>query len=137
MGGKLAIIDLGSNSVRMIIMKIFDNGSYKMLDQAKEMVRLSEGMSEDGMLQPVAVERTVEALKLFRKLIEYYCVPRTIAVATAGVRNAANGDEFVRRVKDETGFMFDVIPGEMEAYYDYLGVINTIDVDNCVIIDIG
>ncbi len=137
MEGKLAIIDLGSNSVRMIIMKIFDNGSYKMIDQAKEMVRLSEGMSEDGMLQPVAVERTVEALKLFRKLIEYYGVPRTIAVATAGVRNAANGQEFVRKVADETGFEFDVIPGEMEAYYDYLGVINTIDVDNCVIIDIG
>jgi exopolyphosphatase / guanosine-5'-triphosphate,3'-diphosphate pyrophosphatase len=134
---KIAIIDMGSNSVRMIIMKIFDNGSYKMIDQAKEMVRLSEGMAEDNMLQPAAVKRTVVALKLFRKFIEYYDVGKTIAVATAGVRNAVNGDEFIRKVIDETGFEFDVIPGEMEAYYDYLGVINTIAVDNCVILDIG
>jgi exopolyphosphatase/guanosine-5'-triphosphate,3'-diphosphate pyrophosphatase len=134
---KIAIIDMGSNSVRMIIMKIFDNGSYKMIDQAKEMVRLSEGMAEDNMLQPSAVDRTVVALKLFRKLIEYYNVEKTIAIATAGVRNAINGDEFIRKVIDETGFEFDVIPGEMEAYYDYLGVINTIAIDNCVILDIG
>ncbi|MBP1743207.1 MAG: exopolyphosphatase [Firmicutes bacterium] len=134
---KLAIIDLGSNSVRMIIMKIYDNGSYKMIDQAKEMVRLSEGMAEDNILKPVAVQRTVEALKLFRRFIEYYDVENTIAVATAGVRNAANGEEFIAKVAAETGFKFDVIPGEMEAYYDYLGVINTIDVDDCVILDIG
>lgn len=137
MEGKIAIIDLGSNSVRMIIMKVYENGSYKMIDQAKEMVRLSEGMAADGLLRPAAVQRTLEALKLFRRFIEYYNVENTIAVATAGVRNAANGGEFIEKVKAETGFEFDVIPGEMEAYFDYLGVVNTIDIDNCVILDIG
>lgn len=134
---KLAIIDLGSNSVRMIIMKIYENGSYKMIDQAKEMVRLSEGTSQDGLLHPAAIDRTIEALKLFRRFTENYSVGRTIAVATAGVRNATNGGEFINRVKEETGIEFDVIPGEMEAYYDYLGVVNTIDVENCIILDIG
>jgi exopolyphosphatase/guanosine-5'-triphosphate,3'-diphosphate pyrophosphatase len=121
----------------MIIMKVYENGSYKMIDQEKEMVRLSEGTSADGLLKPEAVNRTIEALKLFRRFTENYNVSRTIAVATAGVRNASNGGEFIRRAKEETGFEFDVIPGEMEAYYDYLGVVNTIDVDNCVILDIG
>jgi len=134
---KIAIIDLGSNSVRMIIMKILDNGSYKMIDQAKEMVRLSEGMSQDSYLKPVAVQRTIGALKLFRKLIDSYEVENVVAIATAGVRNAKNGNPFIEKVKNETGFHFDVIPGEMEAYYDYIGVINTIALEDCVILDVG
>jgi len=134
---RIAIIDLGSNSVRMIIMKILENGSYKMIDQAKEMVRLSEGMSQDSYLKPVAIQRTIGALKLFRKFIDSYEVENIVAIATAGVRNAINGIPFIEKVKVETGFDFNVIPGEMEAYYDYVGVINTIAVDDCVILDVG
>ncbi|MHC1720422.1 MAG: HD domain-containing protein [Clostridiaceae bacterium] len=137
MEDRIAIIDLGSNSARMIIMKILENGSFKMIDQAKEMVRLSEGMSQDNYLKPVAVNRTIGALKLFKKFIDSYEVENIVAIATAGVRNAINGGPFIDKVKTETGFDFDVISGEMEAHYDYIGVINTIAVDDCVILDIG
>lgn len=134
---KIAIIDLGSNSVRMIIMQVYPNGSYKMIDQAKEMVRLSEGMSAVKQLKPVAVRRTLNTLKLFKKLIESHRVDRTVAVATAAVRNAANGELFLERVREETGLQLEVITGEQEAYFDFLGVINTIRVEECIIIDTG
>ncbi|WHH60706.1 exopolyphosphatase [Petroclostridium sp. X23] len=137
MSKKFAIIDLGSNSIRMIIMKIFDDGSYKMIDQAKEMVRLSEGMGEESTLKPMAIKRTISALKLFKKLIEVHHVDETFTIATAAVRKAANQLFFLDKVKYETGFEFEVIPGEQEGYYDYLGVINTINIDDCIIIDTG
>ncbi|MBB6218944.1 exopolyphosphatase/guanosine-5'-triphosphate,3'-diphosphate pyrophosphatase [Anaerosolibacter carboniphilus] len=137
MHNKIAIIDLGSNSIRMIIMKIYEDGSYKMIDQAKEMVRLSEGMGEEMSLKPLAIKRTIYVLKLFKKLIEAHQVDRIFTVATAAVRNASNQKFFLDKVKLETGFDFEVISGETEAYYDYLGVINTIDIADCVIIDIG
>ncbi|WP_026478083.1 exopolyphosphatase [Alkaliphilus transvaalensis] len=134
---KFAIIDLGSNSVRMIIMKIFDDYSYKMLDEVKEMVRLSEGMGEEMTLKAAAMKRTIKALNLFKKLIEVHQVDETFLVATAAVRNAVNQDRFLEKVRMETNLEFEVISGKKEAYYAYLGVINTIDIDNCVIIDVG
>lgn len=137
MHSKIAIIDLGSNSIRMIIMKIYEDGSYKMIDQAKEMVRLSEGMGEEMSLKPLAIKRTLYVLKLFKKLIEVHQTDKIFTVATAAVRNASNQRFFLDKVKLETGFDFEVITGEMEAYYDYLGVVNTIDIEDCVIIDIG
>ncbi|MFZ5966692.1 MAG: exopolyphosphatase [Bacillota bacterium] len=137
MDKKFAIIDLGSNSVRMIIMKMYTDGSYKMIDQVKEMVRLSEDMGEEMTLKPVAIKRTLYTLKLFKKLIDAHKVDKIFTIATAAVRNAANQQFFLDKVRFETGFDFEVITGEMEAYYDYLGVMNTIDIQDCVIIDIG
>ncbi|KAB3531786.1 exopolyphosphatase [Alkaliphilus serpentinus] len=137
MAKKYAIIDLGSNSVRMIIMKIFNDNSYKLIDQVKEMVRLSEGMGEEKTLKPLAIKRTMEALKFFKKLIEVHSVDNTYMVATAAVRNATNQEFFLEKVKQEVGFDFTVITGKEEAYYAYLGVINTIDIEDCVMIDIG
>ena len=134
---KLAIIDLGSNSVRMIVMQVFSNGSYKMVDHLKEMVRLSEGMGEDNILKNNAIERTVHVLKLYKRVLDIHNVDVTYALATAAVRNAENKDMFLNKVFKETGLNFEVISGEKEAYYDYLGVINTLDVDNCLLLDTG
>lgn len=136
-GKRVAILDLGSNSIRVVVMSIDSNGSYKMIDQFKDMVKLSEGMSEDKLLKDFAMDRTMEALKLFKNMIQSHQVTQTIALATAAVRNAQNGSEFLDRIYKETGFRFQVITGEEEAYLDYLGVINTIAIDDCIIIDTG
>ncbi len=133
----IAIIDLGSNSVRVIVVKINFNASYKMMDQIKEMVRLSEGMWKSNLLTEKAMERTISELKKFKAIIERHNVKKVIALATAAVRNALNGQEFLERVYCETGINFSAITGEEEAYLDYLGVINTIDIENCIIIDTG
>ncbi len=134
---RYAIIDLGSNSVRMNVVHVKKDGSYILLDQAKEMVRLSENMGEEKTLKPEPIERTIQALKLLKKLSSAYEADHVYALATAAVRMAVNQAYFLERVKDEVGLDFTVLTGEQEAYYDYLGVINTIDVDNCLIVDIG
>lgn len=134
---KIAIIDMGSNSIRMLIMNIYEDGSYRIADQKKEMVRLSENMGNEMTLKPQAMQRTIYALNLFRKFIDSQQVDSIYAVATAAVRNAKNSEEFLERIRKETDFEFEVITGEDEAYYDYLGVVYTIDIDDCVIIDIG
>ena len=134
---EIAIIDLGSNSIVMMIMKISENGSYKMIDQAKVMVRLSEGMAKSNLLREPAMKRALETIKLFKKLIDSHHVDETIAVATAAVRNASNRNVFLKTVEKDTGLEFTVITGEQESYYDYLGVINTIDIDDCIIVDTG
>ncbi len=134
---RYAIIDLGSNSVRMNIVHVNKDGSYTLLDQAKEMVRLSEDMGDEKTLKPEPMRRTIEALKLLKKLSIAYEADHVFALATAAVRVAENQDEFLNMVKNEVGFDFIVLSGEEEAYYDYIGVINTIDIDDCLIVDIG
>ncbi len=135
--GKVAIIDLGSNSIRMIVMKIAENGAYRMIDQAKDSARLSEGMSSTDRLGGPSMDRATETLGLFRKLIDSHQAEHVVALATAAVRNASNGGAFLERVRKETGLEFTVATGEQESYFDYLGVINTLDVRDCLILDTG
>jgi len=137
MVGKQAIIDLGSNSVRIIIMEIFGDGSYKLVDEGKETVRLSEGMGEKNILTEASIELCIETLITFKQLMESHRVKEAHLVATAAVRKASNQSYFLDRIRKATGLSFTVISGEMEAYYAYLGVINTISIKDCLIIDIG
>ena len=134
---RYGIIDLGSNSVRLNIVEVFDNGGYNLLDQAKVMVRLSENLQCDKQLKDEPMNRTIHAIRLFKKLLNAYEVKNIIAVATAAVRMAENGIDFLERVEIETGVEFKIITGHEEAYYDYLGVVNSIALDDYVMIDIG
>lgn len=133
----VAIIDLGSNSLRMNIITVNAFGGYSIHEQASEMVRLSEGFSEDFLLKEMPIHRTINALKYFKKLIVVNKVNETYALATAAVRMAKNQVDFLERVRIETGFEFTVLTGYQEAYYDYLGVVNAISVGDALILDIG
>lgn len=134
---RYGVIDLGSNSVRLNIVQVYDNGAYNLLDQAKVMVRLSENLHVDHMLKLEPMERTIDAIKLFTKLLAAYDVKCVIAVATAAVRMALNGPMFLEEIKEKTGVHFQIISGHEEAYYDYLGAVNSLSLDNYVMIDIG
>ncbi len=132
---RVAVIDLGSNAVRMTIADI--NGTkIKTVKSFRENVRLSENMSATKMLQPQPVERTITALKGFKAAIDAYGAEKTVAVATAAMRNAKNKEVIVKPLA-EMGIELEIIEGQKEAYYDYVGVVNTAGVENCVIIDIG
>ncbi|OPL08771.1 MAG: hypothetical protein AVO33_09350 [delta proteobacterium ML8_F1] len=137
MDQKIAIIDLGSNSVRMNLMAINERGGYGIHDSAKEMVRLSEGLEKDNMLKPRPMERTIKAMAYFKKLIEINEVEEIHVLCTAAVRQADNREVFIERVKAQVGLDLRVLSGEEEAYYDYLGVINAMDLEDALIIDIG
>ncbi len=133
---KIALIDLGSNSARMSVAEKTENG-YKELFRRREMVRLSQGMAETGLLQEEPQGRTIAALLQFAKEAETENA-KIIAVATAAVRRAQNGAEFCARVKEETGIEIQVISGKDEARYDFYGVVSAIpEAKDCLITDVG
>jgi len=132
-----AVIDLGSNSVRMTVVKINDDGSTELVKQSKEFVRLSANMGKEKTLKKEPIERTLGALKDFKKYLDSLDHLEIRAVATAAVRQAVNQKKFLKKVKDEVGFDIEVISGNTEAYYDYLGVTRSLPANNCVIVDTG
>ena len=134
---RVAIIDMGSNSIRFIVMQVADNKSYHLEYQQKEAIRLGRGMSETGKLNPEGVERALACLHVYKHMMEVMQVTKCIAVATAAARNASDGEAFIERIKQETGIEIEVISGEREAYLGYLGVVNTIDERNYVQFDLG
>ncbi|KRL04182.1 exopolyphosphatase [Liquorilactobacillus oeni DSM 19972] len=132
------VIDLGSNSVRLKVTQVKKDANMVATHQLKEMVRLSENMGPEKILQEEPIKRTLNALKEFKKV--YTALPNVHieALATAAVRQAANQAYFLKLVKREIGLDFQVITGEREAYLDFLGVTKTLNVgDNCLIIDTG
>lgn len=134
---RISFIDLGSNSVRFTISEISDNGSYQLIYQQKESIRLSEGMSSKNKLTKEAIARAVRALKGFAHMAKAMNSTTVKAVATAAVRYAKNGQEFIDLVKKETGFTLECISGLEEARLGFLGVSNTIDLSDFVLFDLG
>ena len=128
MSERVAVIDLGSNSARLIILHIYANGAYNLVYHQKESVRLGEGMGRDQMLQPVAIERALSALRNCGQMCRIMKVDTILAVATAAVRNTRNGPDFLALAEKETGLPIQAISGESEALLGYLGATNTLDV---------
>lgn len=133
----VGVIDLGSNTTRLIVMEYTPHHSFKLLDEVRETVRLAEGIGEDGRLQPAPMQRGVDAMKLFGSFCQASGIDTVLAVATSAVREATNQAEFVARVEAEAGIKLRVISGEDEAYYGYLGAINSLPISNAFLIDIG
>ena len=134
---RIAIIDLGSNSGRMIVMHIYNNGAYNLIFHQKETLRLAEGMGRGQLLRPESMERTMAAMQNFSQMCGLMNVDCILAVATAAVRNARNGAEFLDLLTRTTGIPIHAISGETEAHYGYIGAINTLDISDAVLFDLG
>ncbi len=132
-----AVIDLGSNSVRLTVTKIHDDGRTETVKQSKEFVRLSANMGKEKTLKKEPIGRTIGALKDFKKYLSSLDHLEIRAVATAAVRQAANQKKFLKKVQEGVGLDIEVISGNTEAYYDYLGVTRSLPANNCVIVDTG
>ena len=91
---KIGIIDLGSNTARLLIVDMFTEGHYVVVDELKESVRLGQDMDRDGFLKPQRIAETIKTLKMFKKLCDARGVERIIAVGTAAVRRAKNQRSF-------------------------------------------
>ena len=107
---RLGAIDVGTNSIRCIIVEAEGDGNYRVLDDEKATVRLGEGLLEKGTISPPAWERAREALLRMRKILDGQGVTKISAVATSAVRSAANGPAFVAKMAQETGVSIKVIP---------------------------
>ncbi len=134
---RIAVIDLGSNSARLVIVNILPNGHFVIFDELKEQVRLGQDMERDGFLKPSRVAQAVKTLKMFRKLCDSYNVDKVYAIATNAVRRAKNQKSFLEEINSVCGFKFKVLTEEEEALHIYQGVINSLDVPKAVIVDIS
>lgn len=133
----LAIVDLGSNSTRMVVEVFNQDGTYTEIERIKEDTRLSEGMGEALFLQDFAIKRVLDALVRFKVIYSKYPGIKIVAIATAAVRQAVNQAEFLAKVKQIVGIEIQVLSGDDEAYYDYLGVKRTLNISDALLVDTG
>jgi len=134
---KLGIIDLGSNTARLVIAELFSDGHYMVIDEMKESVRLGQDMDRDGFLKPQRVAETIKTLKMFKRLCEANSVDRIIAVGTAAVRRAKNQRSFLDEIQASCNIKIRVLSEAEEAILVYRGVINTMDIPKGIILEIG
>ena len=135
-GQRIAIIDLGSNTARMVIMHALPGFAYRLEDEIREVVRLREGMTEAGLSEE-AMARALSTLRLFKRFCDSWHVDHILPTATSAVREAANGRYFLQQVQNEIGLLLRLLSGEEEAYYATLGVLNEQPLANGFVLDIG
>lgn len=134
-----AAIDIGTNSVHLIVVKILEHGNFEIIDREKEVIRLGEGFSGDiKKLTGDAIERAVTAIARFKDIAETHNA-KIRAVATSAVRESANRNEFIEKVYEKTGIQVEVISGQEEARLIYLGILRAVPVyeKRALCIDIG
>lgn len=133
---RLAIIDIGSNSVRLVVYKGLTRTPAPLYNE-KVMAGLGRGLQKGGLLDPEAVETAIQALQRFHILAQAIGVGSLRAVATAAVRDAADGPEFIRRVRDEIGIAVEVIDSDTEGLTSALGVISGVPGASGIMGDLG
>jgi exopolyphosphatase/guanosine-5'-triphosphate,3'-diphosphate pyrophosphatase len=135
---RLAAIDIGTNSVHMIIVRVRPDFSFEVVDREKEMVRLGAGGLDGKKLTPEAMGAALQALKKFARLAHSHQVDEILAVATSATREAENGGAFLRAIERRTGIRARVITGTEEARLIHLAAVYGVDTPKpAVVIDIG
>ncbi len=138
---RVAVIDIGSNSARLVIYQRTSRFGFHLIAQQKATLRISEGSFENGgYLQEKVIQKAIKTLSAFKEIISDYKARKTLIIATAAVRNAPNRYEFIARVKKETGLKIKVIDGNKEAYYAALAAKNLLPIykdRSYISIDIG
>lgn len=135
----LAGIDIGTNTLRLLIVRFSPDGRYHKIESGRHITRLGEDISRTGRLKPEPMERTVRVLEGFSEICSKYPLDGTYAVATSAVREASNGADFIRMVKTRTGLDVDIISGDEEARLTLLGVASGLDIEDkdIFLMDIG
>ncbi len=138
MAKRTAIIDIGSNSIRMVIFEKSSRFAFHLIHESKSRVRISENAYENsGNLQDKALTRAFNTLKEFQLIIKEFKVYKTLIVATSALRDAPNKKEFITKVKKELDLAIKTIDGDKEAYLGGLAAANLLYLKNGLTIDIG
>lgn len=135
----LAAIDIGTNSIHMILVKVQEGNRFDILMQEKSMVKLGLGVFANNELSPEALERGVETVKKYVQLADQYGVDDIIVSATSASREAKNGREFLDRLIQEAGISPRLISGKEEARLIFLAVRQAIAIkkEKVLVLDIG
>jgi exopolyphosphatase/guanosine-5'-triphosphate,3'-diphosphate pyrophosphatase len=136
---RLAAIDIGTNSIRLIVAEPLRGGNYRILDEEKESTRLGENLSKTGQLEARAIEKSLGALRRMKQIAEGFQITELKTIATCAVREAKNGDAFRRRAREELGIDIEVITAEREALLAFASVQRAFDLTNqhVAVADIG
>ena len=135
---RVAGIDIGTLTCRLLVAVVSSEGSVDAIRSERKILRLGEGVDQTKRLKPEAMSRVIETIREWKGIIESYGVERYTAVATSAVREAGNREEFLDRVKRETGVEVEVIDGEEEARRTFLGIRSGLpDVRDILGLDIG
>ena len=136
---KLAAIDIGSNSIHLVIVRAVKGQHPEIIDREKEMVRLGAGTLREHRLSKKTIERAITTLRRFKKMAEHNGADPIIATATSAVRESRNSDQFIEQVRKEVGLEVQVLPGVEEARLIAMAVseVTEFNYRRALIIDIG
>jgi exopolyphosphatase / guanosine-5'-triphosphate,3'-diphosphate pyrophosphatase len=132
-----AVIDIGSNTIRLVIYELSTYRSFKEIENVKIAARLRNYLSNDGYFSTEGMTQLVETLSIFKEIIHNHQVDELKVIATATIRQAKNQQKIIDTVINETGFTIQVLTEYEEAYYGYLSVVNSTSIQNGIAIDIG
>jgi exopolyphosphatase/guanosine-5'-triphosphate,3'-diphosphate pyrophosphatase len=136
---RIAAIDIGTNSIHMIVVQVRPDLSFEVIDREKDMVRLGAGGLDGRSLTPTAIVAGIQTMAKFRRLADSHKVDEIVAAATSAIREADNGGDFIAEVDRQTGIHIRVISGTEEARLIHLAAGYGVDVggSTAVVIDIG
>jgi exopolyphosphatase/guanosine-5'-triphosphate,3'-diphosphate pyrophosphatase len=135
---KIASIDIGTNTVLLLIAEVDDNGRISPLVYEQRIPRLGKGVDASRNLQPESMHQVVEVLREYKSVISSHNVVKTIVCGTSAVREAKNKEEFRNLIHSEAGFDLEVLSGDDEAYWTYRGAISGIaGIRKATVVDIG
>jgi exopolyphosphatase / guanosine-5'-triphosphate,3'-diphosphate pyrophosphatase len=132
-----AVVDMGSNSFRLVVYGYEPGRWWKRIDEIREAVRVSAGMGEEARLRPEAMERAVRTAGVFAAFCRAAGIDDVVCLATSAIRDAVNGPDLVSAIEGETGLRVRVISGEEEARYGYLAMVNSTTIDDGFGIEMG
>ena len=134
---KLASIDLGSNSTRLLIAEL-NNQEFNVLHRIHVVTKMSENLEQTGEISSSAVKRVYSALRTFKKLIIKNNVDEVFVIGTAALRDSKNADELIENIRKKFDFEIDVLSGHDEGITTSLGVLHFMEnIENFLIVDIG
>jgi exopolyphosphatase/guanosine-5'-triphosphate,3'-diphosphate pyrophosphatase len=134
---KYGIIDIGSNTMRLVIYEQSKNGRIKEVENIKSVARLRKYLNEKDILNNEGKDVLLKTLLMFQDITQYHKISEVKCVATATIRQAVNQEEIIQLVAEKTDFTLQVLSGYEEAFYGFLAVVNSMPIQEGVTIDIG
>jgi exopolyphosphatase / guanosine-5'-triphosphate,3'-diphosphate pyrophosphatase len=134
---RMAVIDMGSNSWRLVVYGYEPGRFWQHVDEIREAVRVSEGMEKSGRVEPEPFERALHTAHVFDAFCNASGIDDVVAVATSAIRDAENGDELIGAIARDTKFEIEVLSGRDEAHYGYIAIANSTTIEDGFGIDVG
>lgn len=132
-----AIIDIGSNTIRLIVYQVGEDGAIRSVFQNKDTTGLAGYIGEDGAMGQAGIDRAAEVLLQFKSILDALHIERRTAFATASLRNITNSQQAVAQLQTRTGLSIRVLSGQEEALMDYAGATWGLTREEGMVLDIG